>query len=1195
MKRNLQSTFKAGLLTHEWLSQKNRQGVFELLEVSHLKGKTIVLDMADMGKEVIDAFITHPTFKRVLMISTPVLKNYWEAKLRQFSVDGWVYTLDNLLEKEAALQPLETIQWVCIDDLHPLQEEGFDRLTTFWTHFSTAEFVLVGVGNEDRSGIAFDASKNLMFGKQEGMDTGLKAESAAGHMVISVKLMGKPAVIFNEQPVYFKYQKAEAIFYFLSVYQKVDRSRIMSIFWPDQAEEKARKNLRNALYSIRQAFKTDVLTTLGQRNIGFSEAISLETDWQCVSDELSEGQSCSFLDSFSVKDTVEFDLWVEQMREELQGIRLERLRVLLKEALKTKGDVEGLAKAIIKLEPYDEETCRVLMRYYIETSQQGKCLEVYSRLSRILEEELALKPELETEQLLKQGIEGRKIQIVQGRRRPDFFYGRQAELERIEAFLASKKAEGATGLILVTGEAGIGKSSLIRTVLEQVALQENFRIRIACNEGDEHHFMKSWYPIILKIGEVLLQRNLSIGSHQRDALSRVFPTFMNTAVSGMIHPMEKQELMPLVVIIRLVMEVLLNLADSVAIVLTIEDLQWMDPWGLELLKALAVETKTEKLVLIASYRKATNKALKGFESEVVRNNRALTVHLERFTAGDTEGFIDEYPGRPQLDSVMRQAIFKESDGNALILTEILKDVVENGSYQLIPSRVKTLFSGRYTGLSVQARKLVDLMSAFFEPSKWDEIRHLSLLTEVELLETIEELMATEFVKELEIQDEVAYSFSHYKLKEYIYNQQSATKRRLLHKRIGDYYREHLTGGLKDRLLYPRLVQHFERSGDKKAHLEFRIRSIYDYLEMSHELFPMIKYRHLFDPMSVYQITDEFVVREIATIGKLMETIVKDETTVKLELEYLNMIGRYEVVQGDVTAGCAYLEKMIHWAEREKYSEFIVKGYLQLIFNAINQRNISEMEAHIQSAFKWVKENTNKGEIGVVIRLKGYLMILKNKYIQGETLLLSAARIFERPENQEIYGLNRVATIYYLGESRRLQNDYTGALKWYREAETLCNVLGFTGHLALILSAMGIAAYDSGRFTEADERLQQAVKLYDSLHFKWGQISAYAYWSLVNLRNGNFIGCLLYLKKADRLTQAFDHVYERGLMLRIKAEVCCLLKTMGKDESLVQYLHLPHTSYCQEAFQFFETHTNFTYEEKVLADLKKVCGQCALYQ
>lgn len=1203
MLKNLQSTFKTDSLSNLWLSQRSRQGVLDLLRVSDLMSKVLVVDMVQLGKEVVDALFSHAQSGKTLMISTPLLKSYWETKIRQFNLEGTVCTFDDLSKLGLDLNGLKRIHTIFIDELPQISEKDLKALADFWSYFDEAEFVSIGIKEPVGNTLNVSELKRVELTLSEMMDDRSlivipkvsNSVNGQGLMVIQVKLLGKPSVLFEGRPVIFKYQKAEAIFYYLSVYQKVERAKIMSIFWPDLSDDKARKNLRNALYSIRQAFNSDVLTTIGQRIIGFSDAVCLETDWQCAHEDVSEGDLCVFLDSFSVKETAEFDQWVEHIRDELQAIRLEKLHHLLNQALKTNGDIESLAKAILKLEPYDEETCRVLMRYYIDTSQQGKCLEVYGRLSRILEEELSLKPEHETEQLLKQGIEGRKIQIIQGSKKQEFFYGRHQEMDMIETFVVSKRNDGSTGLVLVTGEAGIGKSSLIRHVLDRDYFRDAYRIKISCNEGDEHHFMKSWYPIILKIGEIILEKGQTIGSHQRDVLSRVFPTFMNTTVTGIILPMEKQELMPLAVIIKMVLDVLMHVVEEVPVVLTIEDLQWMDPWGLELLKTLAIESKTDRLLLIGSYRKTINKALNLFESEIERHHPALNIYLQRFTAGDTEGFIDEYPGRPQMDSVIRQAIFKESDGNALILTEILKDVVENGNYELIPSRVKTLFSGRYNTLSIQARKLADLMSAFFEPAKWDEISYLSLLSEVELLDIIEELMETEIVREIEIQDEVAYCFSHHKLKEYIYNQQSVTKRKLMHKRIGDYYREQLTGGLKDRLLYPRLVQHFERSGDKKAHLEYRIRSIYDYLEISHELFPMIKYRHVFDTLSGYQITDDFVVREIAMIGRLMETIVQDETTIRLELEYLNMIGRYEVVQGDVASGCRYLRKMIQWAERENDSEFIFKGYLQLIFNAINQRNVSEMEDLLKLAFNRVKENVDKGEMGVIIRLKGYLMILKNQYIQGETLLLSAARIFERPEYREIYGLNRVATIYYLGESRRLQNDYDGAVKWYREAEVLCHTLGFTGHLALILSAMGIAAYDNGRFAESAQQLENAVKLYDSLHFKWAQISTYAYWSLMCLRNGNYVSCLLYLKKADRLTQAFDHAYERGLMLRIKAEICCLLKTTGGDESLEHYLHLPHNSYCQDALRFFETHTNFTYEEKVLADLKKVCGQCALYQ
>lgn len=95
---------------------------------------------------------------------------------------------------------------------------------------------------------------------------------------IVIRLMGLPAVHTDGKPVAFKYQKAEAIFYYIAVNRSVERSRVMGIFWPEEPEDKARKNLRNALYSIRQAFDAEVIANVGQRLLCFSDQVLVETD-----------------------------------------------------------------------------------------------------------------------------------------------------------------------------------------------------------------------------------------------------------------------------------------------------------------------------------------------------------------------------------------------------------------------------------------------------------------------------------------------------------------------------------------------------------------------------------------------------------------------------------------------------------------------------------------------------------------------------------------------------------------------------------------------------------------------------------------------------------------------------------------------------------------------------------------------------
>lgn len=1013
---------------------------------------------------------------------------------------------------------------------------------------------------------------------------------------IVIRLMGLPAVHTDGKPVAFKYQKAEAIFYYIAVNRSVERSRVMGIFWPEEPEDKARKNLRNALYSIRQAFDAEVIANVGQRLLCFSDQVLVETDCDFLRAPGACAGEGEFLEAFVLKETPDFDDWVAQIREEIRTERLKQLHQSFRAALTGAGDPEPSGKEILRLDPFDEEICRSLMRHYVGIGQPGKCFDLYSRFCAMLEEELSLEPEPETVRLFQEVLEDRKIRPGSAGTGRAFFFGRAAELDRMEGFMGQRREAGRPGMVLVAGEAGVGKSTLIRRFLEQALHQDVFRIVITCHEGDEQHFLKTWYPVVLRIGEILSERGLHPGAYQREILSRVFPMFMNTVPSGQSFPMEKQGQIPLPVIIRMVVDTLTLAVEARPLILTIEDLQWMDPWSLELLKGILLDMDSGRLLCIGSLRSSLQEELDRFSSELERQEALLPVRLERFTPDETDLFIREYPGRPTLDPESRRALYAESEGNPLILTEILKSIIEKGSYDAIPVKVRTLFAARCQSLSAEARKLADLLAVFTEPAGWEDIRGLNNLPDLELLEVLEELLRGEFLMETDrMGAEVRYQFSHQKLKEFVYNSQSSAKRKLLHKRIAEHYRERLRNAPGDRLLYPMLVLHYERAGERSLHLEYRIRSLYDYLEISHELFPRIRDREVLSLQRGSGFSEDYIVREIKAIDRMMESLPREDTAGRLELEYLNMAGRYQIVQGDVATGRSLTLEMIARAEAAGNRDFILKGYLQLIFNAINQRDIPEMERLLQSAFHQVRAGSHKGETGVLIRLKGYLMILKNRFDQGEALLTNAVGIFNRPEYREAYALNHVAAMYYLGESRRLQNDYAGALHWYREAEGLCRDQGFSSHLALILSSIGIAAYDGGRFEQAEGYLRQSAELYDSLQFKWGQVSAYAYWALLNLRQGQGQECLKYLRKADRLTQAIDHAYETGLMLRIKAEICCLLKTLGGSRALSDYLGLPAVSYCREAIGFFNIHPSFTYEKKVLSDLNRICGQCRFYQ
>lgn len=1025
-------------------------------------------------------------------------------------------------------------------------------------------------------------------------------------MKVKVHFLGIPSVTLNDKNIAFKYQKAEAVFYFAVYHKTVDRFRLMTVFWPDEPEENARKNLRNALYSIRQAFGFQIFENLGQRMITLSDQVQLESDLSAASESDQE-----FLQDFIIKDVPAFDDWIAFTRESLREQIANDIKAKLREILATGGNPESCYRRLIQLDPYDETSVRALMTHYENTNQISRSIELFNQLEKVLDTELSLQPEPETVQLFKSLLGRRRtankaISVSSIR-----FIGRGEEMARLNLARQHVLDHKASGLVLISGEAGVGKTTLMKKFAE---ISEGFGCRVietTCHEGDENHRLSAWQSLVVKLGELLDQSKDRAAGVYFDILSNAFPSFLQTDNGEANVIIDRQDPLYFTAILRGLMELTAQARESGPILICLEDIQWLDEWSLELLKRLAAETGHGRDVLyVATMRSIDADNTFDIASSISRISSFDHIELQRFSASEAGQFISEFLGGATLDSKVQAMIYSESEGNALYMTEILKCLKDHKSFKELPQKIRHIFSARFSRLGEDAQKLAELLSIFPETVSWEDILALTGKDELTLVDTAEALIQSDIIREIlstsgdqnqnqnQIQSQnqsqdldLQYTFSHQKLKEFIYEGQSATKRRLLHKRIGEYFRDQLTGSPSDRLIYPKLIYHFERSGDKRSQLQYRILNLFDYLELSHELFPRIRDQAILKMHSRQDFNPSFIEREIERIDTLMKSVPEADTQGLIQVEYLNMISRYHLIKGDADLGFTLTQTMISQAVKLNMMDFVYKGYLQLIFHCINQRRIQLMEQYVNQAFQIFKNHADKGELGVLIRLKGYLMLLMNRFKYGEELLMNAAEIFSRTEYREPYALNLVASYYYLGESRRLQNDPDSALEWYQKAEAICAEQGFISHLPLILCGKGIALYDSNRMESAAENLQRAVDFYDHLDFKWGQVSAYAYWSLISYKTHNDKRCLEYLKKADELAALMGRVYETGLMLRVKAELCSMARHERPSKALSSYLDFEGSSFCKDAIRYFTENESFTYEKKVLQDIHGICGEC----
>ena len=76
---------------------------------------------------------------------------------------------------------------------------------------------------------------------------------------MTCKLFGVPQILKDGQPVFLPYSKINALLYYILVSKVVSREELAGLLWPDETDETARRNLRNAIYQAKKALGTNII------------------------------------------------------------------------------------------------------------------------------------------------------------------------------------------------------------------------------------------------------------------------------------------------------------------------------------------------------------------------------------------------------------------------------------------------------------------------------------------------------------------------------------------------------------------------------------------------------------------------------------------------------------------------------------------------------------------------------------------------------------------------------------------------------------------------------------------------------------------------------------------------------------------------------------------------------------------------
>ena len=259
--------------------------------------------------------------------------------------------------------------------------------------------------------------------------------------------------------------------------------------------------------------------------------------------------------------------------------------------------------------------------------------------------------------------------------------GREEETELLlRRWSKAKSGEGQ--IVLLSGEAGIGKSRLTAALLERVAAEPHTRLRYFCSP---QHTDSAFYPIISqmehaaglahddtpqarldKLDALLAQTSTSM----QDAA--LFAEMLSLPNDGRYPALElaPQERRQRTMQARI--SQLETLTRRTPVLMIFEDAHWTDPTSLEAFGRVVDRVRSLPVLLIVTFRPE-------FESPWIGRPYVTALTINRLAQRDVEAMIDHVVGNKLIPASVRKDIIERTDGIPLFVEEMTKAVLEAGS------------------------------------------------------------------------------------------------------------------------------------------------------------------------------------------------------------------------------------------------------------------------------------------------------------------------------------------------------------------------------------------------------------------------------------------------------------------------------------------------------------------------------------
>ena len=365
----------------------------------------------------------------------------------------------------------------------------------------------------------------------------------------------------------------------------------------------------------------------------------------------------------------------------------------------------------------------------------------------------------------------------------------------------AQSRDGLGQVVLLSGEAGIGKSRLVRVLTERVADEGAPWLTLRCSP---YHTNSAFYPVIEHLQRLLQWHRHETPAARLDTLEQALRTtglpledivpllaaLLSLPVPEQYPPLalspqrQKQKTQEALVAWLL--------AETVRqpVLAVWEDLHWADPSTLELLDLMLDHVPTARLLLVLTARPE-------FRPPWAPRSYVTQLTLTRLPRHQSEEMVLRVTGGKPVPAEVLAQIVAKTDGIPLFVEELVKTILEAGLVQedagryvltgplpplAIPATLQDALMARLDRLAV-VKEVAQLGAVLGREFSYELLRAVAPLDEVTLQQALAQLVEAELLYQRGLPPQATYVFKHALIQDAAYQSLLKSTRQQHHQRI----------------------------------------------------------------------------------------------------------------------------------------------------------------------------------------------------------------------------------------------------------------------------------------------------------------------------------------------------------------------------------------------------------------------------